>query len=565
MLEEKLQLLQGLLAQDSVDKREIKSLLTSLNSNERNMIIGKLSNTEYRKFIEVTLSISFKLYDEVMKVCDKEYDRFVQTPNFFDQLVANYQPLSDEEIRQNILLVEKQRKKLVEGQDYAFLLYDALCQHTNLKASQTTILDYLDRLDLNLEFMTLYLDFLTIYTDSFIDRDVEKIKNSIKNSIYCARSSYLLEQSIANLEKNNSDSFLVLPIIQAPSSEGAHNSVIVLKNKENVLELTILDKGMHYSQELCQSVPTIVVKEQANSGFMSYLKSFFGESNNPSIKAAIPYVFELENSEAMRTRLSYLLGFGTSIIGQSIQLSVATREKKFLILEEELKKIASKSYWGKEIYDVQLYTKNCYIKSVSAAMQHILGDKQQSKTHYIQSEPAELKKIPHHSARTITVALAEIIKNRIRKLGYTQEATQIIDDLLGDYLTRKNQNYDTKGKYIETTKLIKKYGQKNDDVFEKKSHAAIDVSFIPNSYSSSYLKQSQVIGQQSSLLVKESLQLSDLEEIETVKSAIRATLAIHQEKTAERRTLSEVANVKGDSNKSKEEPEKQVKKENLER
>ncbi|WP_062804715.1 hypothetical protein [Enterococcus pernyi] len=82
MLEEKLQLLQGLLAQDSVDKREIKSLLTSLNSNERNMIIGKLSNTEYRKFIEVTLSVSFKLYDEVMKVCDKEYDRFVQTPNF---------------------------------------------------------------------------------------------------------------------------------------------------------------------------------------------------------------------------------------------------------------------------------------------------------------------------------------------------------------------------------------------------------------------------------------------------------------------------------------------------
>lgn len=59
--------------------------------------------------------------------------------------------------------------------------------------------------------------------------------------------------------------------------------------------------------------------------------------------------------------------------------------------------------------------------------------------------------------------------------------------------------------------------------------------------------------------------MSDLEEIETVKSAIRATLAIHQEKTAERRTLSEVANVKGDSNKSKEEPEKQVKKENLER
>ncbi|ROX85286.1 hypothetical protein EGW35_01625 [Enterococcus durans] len=565
MLEEKLQLLQGLLEQDSVDKREIKRLLASLNSNERDMIIGKLSNTEYRKFIEVTLSVSFKLYAEIMKACDKEYDRFVQTPNFFDQLVANHQPLSDEEISQNILLVEKQRKKLVEGQDYAFLLYEGLCQHANLKASQTTILDYLDRLDLNLEFMTLYLDFLTIYTDSFIDRDVEKIKNSIKNSIYCGRSSYLLEQSIANLEKNNPDSFLVLPIIQAPSSEGAHNSVIVLKNKENVLELTMLDKGMHYSQELYQSVPTIVVKEQANSGFMSYLKSFFGGSNNPNIKAAIPYVFEVENSEAMRTRLSYLLGFGTSTIGQSIQLSVATREKKYLILEEELKKIASKSYWGREIYDVQLYTKNCYIKSVSAAMQHVLGDKQQSKTHYIQSEPAELKKIPHHSARTITVALAEIIKNRIRKLGYTQEATQTIDDLLGDYLTRKNQNYDTKGKYAETTKLIEKYAQKNEDVFEKNSQVAIDVAFIPNNYQSSYLKQSKVIGQPSSFLVKELLQLSDLEEIETVKAEIQTTLASYQDKPAERRTLSDVANMKGESNKAQKDPEKQAKKDSLER
>ena len=564
MLEEKLRLLQSLLSQDSVNKLELKKALLSLTSSEKNSILSQLNATEYKKFIETTLSVDYNLFVKVSTICDKEYDRFVQTPDFFDQLVANHRPLSEEEIKKNISLVEKERKKLVESSDYGYLLYDSLCQHINLKSSGTTILDYLGRLDSNLEFMTLYLDFMTLYEDSFIDRDPDKIKTSIKDSIYCARSSHLLESSIEKLEPNNPDSFLVLPIVQAPSREGAHNSTIIVKKKDNRLEVTMLDKAMHYSKELHQEVPKVSVKAQENTGFMSYLKNMFEGENNPNIKAAMPHVFELESSSETITRLSYVLGFGMTPVGQSIQLSLATRENRYFLLEKELKKMSAKSYWGREIFDVQLYTKNCYIKSISSAMQYVLGDTQISEKHLVHTNPAELKKIPNHSAKTIAVSLAEIIKQRMRKLGYTEACIQTIDALMEDYVAKKDQNYASKRKYAETKKMIEKYSKTDISQFTRSAYPEVDTSLTATNYSSKYLNLSVLTSSSDHSKPKITFQLCGLEEVETVKSAIQETLTKNQERGTERKSLSELATVKSEGASAKEQSEKQSKKETLE-
>lgn len=560
MLEEKLRLLQSLLSQDSVNNLELKKVLFPLTSSEKTSILSQLSAAEYKKFIEITFSVDYKFFAKVSTVCDKEYDKFVQTPDFFDQLVASHYPLSEEEIQENISLVEKERQKLVESPDYGFLLYDSLSQLINFKASNTTVLDYLGRLDLNLEFMTLYLDFMTIYEDSFIDRDPDKIKKSIKDSIYCSRSALLLENSIENLEKNNPDSFLVLPIIQAPSKEGAHNSAVIVRKTGDSLEVTMLDKAMHYSQELHQSVPKVSVKEQTSAGFMSYLKNMLEGENNPNIKAAIPHVFELDSSKENITKLSYVLGFGMTPVGQTIQLSLATRENKCFLIEKELKQMAAKSYWGRAVFDVQLYTNNCYIKSVSAAMQYVLGDRQTSELHLVNAKPAELRKIPQHSAKTLAVSLAEIIKHRMRKLGYTEECVQAIETLVEDYLAKKDQNYASKRKYAETKKMIEKHSKIDLSVFERSAQPKVNVSLTATKYSSKYFNQSLRTGSATPSQSPKPFQLCDLEEVATVRAAIQETLTKNRERGTARKSLSELATVTSEGASAKEQSEKQSKK-----
>ena len=102
------------------------------------------------------------------------------------------------------------------------------------------------------------------------------------------------------------------------------------------------------------------------------------------------------------------------------------------------------------------------------------------------------------------------------------------------------------------------------ELFEKLTPTKVDVALSPVIQSSLYFTAQHKQGNFGKNATQMILQLCSVEEIETVKAAIQTTLASYQDKPAERRTLSDVANMKGESNKAQKDPEKQAKKDSLE-
>ncbi|MGG5304688.1 hypothetical protein IGK16_002309 [Enterococcus pernyi] len=565
MIEEKLQLLKELLAQEPANKFEIKKLIFTLSSSEKSEIIDQLSPKEQKKFIEVTFSTEYRFYVQALKQGQEEYKKYCQSQDYINDLVKQHVPINKKLAQELRKEVEKERADLVHSEEYASLLYSALCQHANYQHSNFTILDYLTQLDLNLEYLTLYLDFLTVHADQFMEREVDALKESIKNSIYCARKPLLLEQMLASLENNNKDSFLVLPVIQMLPQSGIHSSALIVHKEDNKIMVTILDKGMHYLDKISNTYPGIGVKEISDLGISGFFKGLFTGDIDKNLKVALPYVLEFTDTSEIRTQLTYILALGTTFVGRNLQLSLFSEKKESLLIQNKLLELAESSYWGTQIYDGQFFGKNCYIKSVSAAMQHVLGDKQTTNKYMVNGKETELRKIPGHSAKEVLVTLAEIMKIRIQKLGYSSKAVEVIDTLTAEYCEQKNRSRKAREKINDLKELGSKYNRQKIELFEKVTPTKVEVGLSPVAQTSFYFTAQHKwggLGKNSAQMI---LQLCSVEEIETVKSAIQTTLAIHQEKTAERRTLSEVANVKGDSNKAKEEPEKQVKKDNLER
>ena len=564
VLEEKLQLLQGLLAQEPANKFELKKMIFTLSSSEKSEIIDRLSPKEQKKFIEVTFSTEYRFYVQALKQSQEEYKKYCQSQDYINDLVKQHVPINEKLAQELKKEVEKERADLVHSEEYASLLYSALCQHANYQHSNLTILDYLSQLDLNLEYLTLYLDFLTVHADQFMEREVDSLKESIKNSIYCARKPLLLEQTLASLENNNKDSFLVLPVIQMLPQSGVHSSSLIVHKEDNKIMVTILDKGMHYLDKMNNTSPGIGVKEISDLGIGGFLKGLFTGGIDKNLKVALPYVLEFPDTSEMRTQLTYIFALGTTFLGRDLQFSLFSEKKESLLIQSKLLELAESSYWGTQIYDGQFFGKNCYIKSVSAAMQHVLGDKQTTNKYTVNGKEAELRKIPGHSAKEVLVTLAEIMKIRVQKLGYSSKAVEAIDALTAEYCEQKARPRTAREKINNLKELGSKYNMKTIELFEKLTPARVNVALSPVVQSSLYFAAQHTRGNFGKSTEQKILQLCSVEELETVKAAIQTTLASYQDKPAERRTLSDVANMKGESNKAQKDPEKQAKKDSLE-
>lgn len=354
----------------------------------------------------------------------------MQQPNYLNDLIQQHIPLSTEQEQFFRSVVQQQRKVLLESHEYASHLYSALCQHMNLKSSQVTLFDYIPQLDLNLEYLTLYIDFLTTHHECFPNRKIEKIKYLLEESIYCGRSPILLEKALSALT-DDPDSFLLIPVTECCSSGQLHtNSYLIQKNKSH-LKLTLIDKAMLLHKDILKTAPVITLQHTRQSEEQTGTKKSF----NPKI--AIPYIFEVENNQYNHTKLTYLFSLGTTFLERGMQFNLSVVQQKFCLIQCELKKIAYCSYWGKELYTGQLYTNNCYIKAVDGGLQHILGQSVDTEHYFLNEKTALLKKIPQHSATSLTTSLATIFKYRLEKLDYSSKATQAIEQLLKDYLQKK--------------------------------------------------------------------------------------------------------------------------------
>lgn len=566
MPKEKFQLLKELLKQESANKLEIKKLMFTLTTVERNEMINHLSPEEQKKFIEVTLSTKFRYYAQASRQAQVEYEKYIQSEDYIKELVEKHVPINGELVKKLRKEVEEERADLVNSPEYASLLYNALCQHANYQHSTQTISDYLTQLDLNLEYMTLYLDFLTVHADHFMEREISSLKESIKNSIYCARKPLLLEQALESLEANNKDSFLVLPVLQMLPKDGIHSSSLIIYKEEGKITVTILDKAMHYSDKILNTVPEISVKEMTDLGISGLIKGLFTGSLDKNLKVALPYVLEFQDTQKIRTHLTYIFALGTTFLGRNLQLSLFSEKNESLLIQKKLFELAELSYWGKQLYDGQYFGKNCYIKSVSAAMQHVLGDRQTTNKYVIKGKEVELRKIPGHSAKEVLVSLAEIMKTRIQKLGYSSKAIKAIETLTAEYCVQKSRPHTARQKINELKDLRTKYDMSTIELFKKEKQIKLDVSLSPkvvSPYFSTYHKGNNVSNAKKAEQVF--LQLCSLEEAEAVKSSIQASLAANQEKDTDRRTLNEVANVKDERSVENELSEKYTKKEWKER
>lgn len=566
MLEEKLQLLKNLLKQESVNKLEIKKLMFTFSSLERNEIIKLLSPEEQKQFIEVIFSTNYRDYIQVSKQIQEEYVKYNQSEDYVKELAEKHVSINETLVKELKKEVEKERADLVNSPEYASLLYNALCQHANYQQSTQSMSDYLTQLDLNLEYMTLYLDFLTVHADQFMEREVGALKESIQNSIYCARKPLLLEKALENLEENNKDSFLVLPVIQSLSNND-HSSSLIVHKEDGKIKVTMLDKAMHYSDKILSTVPGVDVKEVMNLGIGGLIKGLFTGSIDKNLKVALPYVLEFPATREMKTHLTYIFALGTTFLGRNLQLSLSSEKQESLLIQKKLLDLAESSYWGKQLYDGQYFGQNCYIKSISTAMQHVLGDRQTTNKYLLKGKEAELRKIPGHSAKGVLISLAEIMKIRMQKLGYSSKTLLAIDELMAEYCEQKSRPRTARQKINESKQLREKYNAKKFELFEKGAHVKLDMSLSPKTLSSSYFSP-QYRGKGASYIKKEKqvpFQLCSVEDVEAVKSAIQASLAAYEQQKNEQRTLNEVVSVKSESSVEKGSSEKHPKKEFLER
>lgn len=461
--------------EEPVKRLHFMEIIAPLKSTEKMILLSHLNLVQQKKFIETVFSLDYSAYQELIFNTRTEYAIFkINGKEYFNEKVKNHVSLTTEKEMELIEKVNESRRILLEKEDYGSLLCDAFCQHANLKNSSSTILDSLSNLDFNLEHMTLYLDFLSIHTEKFSSRNVEDIKMSIKNSIYVSREGMLLEKFLMELKNNSDDSFLIIPITQRLLSGSFHTSTIIIRKVEDKIILTSLDKAMHYRYELLPQIPKV---EKRNYGKLTTrLKNFFNKSatqTEENYKVAIPLVMEVNNTPENRVRLTHYLNFGTSYFGKAIQSYQTNETKDFLIVQKEILKISDKVYWTPEIYDPQMYLDNCFIKSVSAAFQHVLGNSYVAMDYFAgKKNQVTVKKIPGFSAADITISLAEICKYRMSKIGYSRESNDYVDKILNLYLSGKETHKNRIKKREAVREIAKKISEEKIPIFTRE--------YVPN-------------------------------------------------------------------------------------
>lgn len=510
-----------MIQQKSIDSFTLKNFVFSLPGNTYARINSLLSKEEQLTLIELIHQIDRHTYHSLSLLSQTEYEKFLQQPNYLDGLIQQHIPLSTEQEQFFRSVVQQQRKALLESDEYASHLYSALCQHMNLKSSQVTLFDYIPQLDLNLEYLTLYSDFLTVHHECFPNRQIEEIKYSLEESIYCSRSPILLEKALAALT-DDPDSFLLIPVTECCSSGQLHMTTYLIEKKKSHLKLTLIDKAMLLHKEILKTAPVITLRHDTPLEEQTATQKSF----NPKI--AIPYIFEVENNQYNRTKLTYLFSLGTTFLGRGIQFNLSMLQQKFSLLQYELKKMATCSYWGKELYTGQIYTNNCYIKAIDGGLQHILGEAVNTTHYFVDEKPALLKKIPQHTAASLTTSLAKIIKYRLEKLAYPSQAMQEVDDLLQDYLQKKTKPHSKYQRYLDKKQNVVQYIGHRVPFYSKEKKIEIDSSFL--------LKSSEVT---------DGIQLFEEKEIIQVKKAID-TILTHNSffSSYEKKTIADIKSTK---------------------
>lgn len=501
MKQEIVEKVKKILSENFIDRGEFIRIIYSLTNEEKMILIDNLDINQKIKYIETAFLLDYRKFHRLMLQIKKEFVFLKDDINsYFNWKTATHNFLTDNDIDEMLEKVNESRNILLRKEEYGSLLCETLYQHVNLKHNSIPILGSVKSMELNLDFMSLYLDFLSIYQEKFSRRDINDLKSSIINSIYVSRESKLFERFVLELKNNKKDSFLMIPITQKLLDDGFHDSVCIVKKVDNKLVLTYFDKAMHYDYKILPCLPQI---EKNNN---QQLLNISHKNNN--YKIAMPLVMEINDTTENIILLTHLFDFGTSYVGKELQECLKDEKNEFLVIQKELVKLSDKIYWLPEIYDVQMYANNCHVKSVSAALQHILGSSYVTEQFVSSQNKITVKKIPGLTAADITISLAEIMKYRLMKMGYTSELSNYIDKITNIYLSGKNTLRTRIQKKENLKELTDKLGRDCVPIFDRQYDKNMNYTF--NDDISKNRKNEPMID----------IQLLNLEEIRLIKENI---------------------------------------------
>lgn len=161
--------------------------------------------------------------------------------------------LTTNEINQLKKNIELKREDFRNRPDYPRLLIDAMYQQINLKP--VTGKDYTEDnkgYGANIELMGLLAEFIEVYNTDFPNSD--KIKQSIENSIDSFLDNQLLDVHLSNLEVNNDESFLILPLragaVVFTFPVISHTYSMIIKKFPKSYHLEIVDKSLIIQEAL---------------------------------------------------------------------------------------------------------------------------------------------------------------------------------------------------------------------------------------------------------------------------------------------------------------------------
>lgn len=166
--------------------------------------------------------------------------------------------LTKEEADKYIQEADELRTTYLNSNYYTRDVCDIIFQHLNLKENDCHT-EFVYEFQTEIEFMALYQQLLDVCPEAFSDRKQELIKDSLQKSIYASIRPNLFPNYITELENNNRDSFLVIPVLlkNIPGSSELHGVTLILMKKKISLLFLFLIRQKKDQEGIIAESPTM--------------------------------------------------------------------------------------------------------------------------------------------------------------------------------------------------------------------------------------------------------------------------------------------------------------------
>ncbi|MGG5359724.1 MULTISPECIES: hypothetical protein [unclassified Enterococcus] len=313
--------------------------------------------------------------------------------------------LTKEEADKYIQEADELRTTYLNSNYYTRDVCDIIFQHLNLKENDCHT-EFVYEFQTEIEFMALYQQLLDVCPEAFSDRKQELIKDSLQKSIYASIRPNLFPNYITELENNNRDSFLVIPVLlkNIPGSSELHGVTLILMKKENQLIVSIFDKA--------EERPG-----RNNSRITNY-----------ETQSRTTYRYTIENTEKNRLVIANILHLGLGYPKKENQVVENALMKHSYSLYAVFRTLAQEERLCAHIGRSQAGQGNCSINNLNSALKYVLGEVYPVKDLLVDGEKAVKTKYKDLTTEKYNSVIVQIAVNHLIKLKSSIDSTILLKD-----------------------------------------------------------------------------------------------------------------------------------------